>query len=132
MLKDGQMSRPDTQEVEPLPRRILAMESLPRCQPCACLHDNKVHKVDGTSYVELGGVVVRVNVTGEVPKREPYVEEGDAVALEIPVRHGEGQYRLEDADEPVSLDNELPVYQPVLAYYARLAQEHIRLRGFVG
>lgn len=60
------------------------------------------------------------------------MRERHPVALEVPVGHGEGQGRLEQADEAVGLEDQLSVYQPVFAHCAGLAEEDVCFRGFVG
>lgn len=53
------------------------------------LHYDKVDKVDGARYVQLGLVVVLINVIGQFSKRKPDVGKLDTVSLQIPIRHGE-------------------------------------------
>ena len=65
------------------------------------LHDDKIDKVHAGGLVETGIVKVLVDVGGHIAVAEPEVTEGDAVALQIPVGHGEGGYGFKNADEAV-------------------------------
>lgn len=91
-----------------------------------------VHKVDGARLVQPRLVVVGIDRVRQVSEREPNVREGNAFALQVPVRHGKRRGRLDKADEPVRLQDELPINEAVLARHPRFPQEHVGLRSLIG
>lgn len=107
-----------------------AQSGQPRSRRCD-LHDNQVHKVDGARLVQLRLVVVGIDRVRQLSEREPNVGEGNALALQVPVRHGERRYRLDEADEPVRLQDELPINEAVLARHSRFPQEYVGLRSLI-
>lgn len=52
-------------------------------------------------------------------------------SMEVPVSHGEGGEGLDDTHETVGLHDELPVHQTIFARVPGLAEQVIRIGGFV-
>jgi hypothetical protein len=96
------------------------------------LHDDKVDKINRRGFGEACGDVVRLEIIGEVAVLEPQTRERNPRTLEIPIRHGEGGGRFEDADEPIRLQYEAPVDEPIYLRLARATQEDIGFWGFIG
>jgi hypothetical protein len=95
------------------------------------LHDDEVDKVHAGGLVQACGEVVRVEIGWRVDVPEPELTEGDAVALEVPICHCERGDSFQDADEPIGLEHELPVDEPVDLGLARLSEENVGFRGLV-
>lgn len=89
------------------------------------LHDNEIDKVDGGSLVDSLGVVLLTDAIGNFAEGKPELAEWDAVALQVPVGHGERGESLENAHETVGLENELPVDEAVFLDVARTTEEHV-------
>jgi hypothetical protein len=89
------------------------------------LHDDQVDEVDAAGLVLQRRVRVGVHVAGRGAEAEPQQTEGNAVALQVPVRHGEAEHRLDHADEAVRLQDQFPVDQSVLFGFARWPQEYV-------
>lgn len=84
------------------------------------LHNDEINEVDRRSYVELLGIVIRVDVIRENAIGEPQRAEGDSVTLEIPISHGERSHGFDHTKDPIRLDDELPIDQPVFFEVTRL------------
>lgn len=97
------------------------------------LHDDERDEVDAAGDGEVVGDVVGC-LAGrgrDVAEGEPEAAEGQAVARQIPVAHGEGADGLEDTDQAVRLQQQAPVDESVLVDVARRSQHHICLGLFV-
>lgn len=70
-----------------------------------CVHDYKIDKVDGACFVESGIEPVGVDVGWGCAEFEPEGGEGDPVALEVPVGHGEGGDGFDHAEDAVGVED---------------------------
>lgn len=115
-------------------RRVLenAQAAAPRRHQIKPLHDDEVDKVNRRRLCQLLVVVFRRHVGRDLAEAEPQVLEGDAVALEVPVRHGKGRQRLCYADYGVGVEDELPVYQPVFLDVSRWAAQQVCFGLLIG
>lgn len=113
MLEDGQPPHPDRHEIEPL-------------------HNDQGHRVDGAGRLQFLGVVLLADALGHAAEAEPEAIERDAVALEVPVRHGKRCERVHEADETVRLDDQLSVDEAIQTNDTGWPQKHVSFGLLVG
>jgi hypothetical protein len=94
-------------------------------------HDDEVDKVHTGGLVQACGEVVRVHIGWRDNVPESELTEGDVVALEVPICHCKRGGGFEDTDEPIGLEHELPVDEPVDLGLAGLSEENVGFRGLV-
>lgn len=127
-------------EQEPIPRLLLeqrrmledAESARAHREQVKPLHHDEIDEVDRGCDRELRIDEVGVEVRGQRAVLEPEDGEGDPLALEIPEGHGEGGDRLDDADEPIGLQHELPVHETVYLGLAGRPEQDVGLGSLVG
>lgn len=92
------------------------------------LHDDEVNEVYTRSLVEAGCEEVIVGLTDVA---EPELAEGNAFAFEVPVCHCKGGNGLENANEAIGLEHELPINETIHLRFARLSEKDISFGSFI-
>lgn len=95
-------------------------------------HDHDIDEVDGRSLGEFLVVVFHTHTVGNGAKLEPESAEWKTVPLEVPVRHDERREGLYHPDEPVPLEDQLPIDQAIRLGVTRFPEQDVGFGFFVG